>query len=163
MKIGVIFVLLTLLFGYGLGVFFGAKEDNIKAYLKAEAQPHFATHYQSDQAKMDKVTTKSWSYIKRAHFHANGIATTALALIVAMALLPGSALLRKISAFALGFGGLAYSFFWLIAGCRSPGLGSNGAAKATLTWLAAPSAGLILAGVLLSSYVIVKGLLTKED
>jgi len=42
---------------------------------------------------------------------------------------------------ALGAGGLGYSIFWMWAGFRAPALGSTGAAKESLKWLAMPSSG----------------------
>ncbi len=54
----------------------------------------------------------------------------------------------------LGAGGLGYSVFWLWAGFRAPALGSTGAAKESLKWLAIPSSGLFVAAT-----VAVAGLL----
>jgi multisubunit Na+/H+ antiporter MnhB subunit len=45
---------------------------------------------------------------------------------------------------ALGIGALGYSVFWLWAGFRAPGLGSTGAAKESLAWLAMPSSGIFV-------------------
>ena len=44
----------------------------------------------------------------------------------------------------LGAGALGYSVFWLWAGFRAPGLGSTGAAKESLQWLALPSSGAVV-------------------
>jgi hypothetical protein len=41
----------------------------------------------------------------------------------------------------LGVGGFGYSVFWMWAGFRAPALGSTGAAKESLKWLAMPSSG----------------------
>ena len=38
--------------------------------------------------------------------------------------------------------------FWLLAARAAPGLGGTDAAKESLAWLAVPSAGLLLLGVL---------------
>jgi hypothetical protein len=51
---------------------------------------------------------------------------------------------RKVTALitiVLGAGGLGYSVFWMWAGFRAPALGSTGAAKESLAWLAMPSSG----------------------
>ena len=45
---------------------------------------------------------------------------------------------------ALGGGALGYSVFWMWAGFIAPGLGSTGAAKESLRWLAMPSAGALM-------------------
>jgi multisubunit Na+/H+ antiporter MnhB subunit len=50
-------------------------------------------------------------------------------------------LVTALVSLALGAGGLGYSIFWMWAGFRAPGLGSTGAAKESLKWLAMPSSG----------------------
>ncbi|MGI9627981.1 MAG: hypothetical protein ACR2QM_14180, partial [Longimicrobiales bacterium] len=109
MKVGVFFALLSLLYGFGLGGVFGAAEDSIKGHLKGEAQAVFETAYKSDQAGMDKVTTKSWTYFKRAHLHANGLGTSALAMILLLACIAEMRRLRQLTAALLGIGALGYS------------------------------------------------------
>ena len=42
----------------------------------------------------------------------------------------------------MGLGSLGYSMFWMLAGMRAPGLGSTGAAKESLEWLAVPTSAL---------------------
>ena len=73
-RIGVILSLLTLLFAFVLGGLFGTIEGTIKGHLKAEAEAVSDTVYKGDSAKMKKITDKSWVYLKRAHFHASGLA-----------------------------------------------------------------------------------------
>jgi len=48
---------------------------------------------------------------------------------------------------SLGAGALLYSLFWLFAGFTAPSLGSTGAAKEALSFIAIPGAGLCLLGV----------------
>ncbi len=155
MKAGILLALLTIIFGFALGVSFGAFEDAMKGHLKSSAAEVLATAYQGDEANAKKVVDKSWAYFQRAHLHANGIATTSLALILLlgfMAVRPG---LKGIVAAFLGLGSLGYSLFWLLAGLRAPGLGSTGAAKETLSWLALPSVTMLIAGVLLTVGIFV--------
>ncbi len=89
-RIGIVLALLTLLYGFGLGGAFGAFEDNIKGSLQASAEAVKATVYQGDEAAMKKITDKSWTYMKRAHLHANGLGTAALAIIFVLAGTPAS-------------------------------------------------------------------------
>jgi hypothetical protein len=42
---------------------------------------------------------------------------------------------------------LGYATFWLVAARAAPGLGSTEVAKESLAWLAVPSAGLLLLGI----------------
>ena len=149
MKLGVLFALLALLYGFGLGGVFGAAEDRIKGHLAAEARAVLETAYGGDEARMDKVASKSWTYFKRAHLHANGLGTSALALILLLACLPAAGRLEQLTAALLGIGALGYGGYWMFAGLRAPGLGSTDAAKESLAWLGVPTSAACLIGLLL--------------
>lgn len=161
MKFGALFALLSLLYGFGLGGVFGAAEDSIKGHLKSQAEAVFDTTYQSDAAKMAAVTSKSWSYFKRAHLHANGLGTAALAMILLLACLPDTGRMGWVAAALLGVGALGYSSFWMFAGLTAPGLGSTGAAKDALEWLAIPTSGSCIAGLVATLYLFVKATFTS--
>lgn len=140
-SLGLLFSILTILFGQGMGIVFGLNEDGIKGRLNDSAQVVRDTVYKSDDAAIKTVLDKSWSYMKRAHLHAGGMGTTALALIVLLCLLGASGRVTSVIGIALGAGGFGYSVFWMWAGFRAPALGSTGAAKESLKWLAMPSSG----------------------
>lgn len=140
-SVGLLFAILTILFGQGMGVVFGLNEDAIKDQLKSDAVAVQETIYNNDEAAMKKVTDKSWTYMKRAHLHAGGMGTTAIALVVVLCLIGASHKATFILSLLLGVGGLGYSIFWMWAGFRAPGLGSTGAAKESLELLAMPSSG----------------------
>ncbi len=140
-SLGLLFSILTILFGQGMGIAFGLNEDLIKDRLKADAVEVQETKYNNDKAAIKAVTDKSWSYMKRAHLHAGGMGTTAVALIIVLCLIGASRKVTMVSSLLLGVGGLGYSIFWMWAGFRAPGLGSTGAAKESLEWLAMPTSG----------------------
>ena len=148
LRIGIALSLITLLFGFGLGGSFGAFEDRIKASLHQSAMTVKDSVYDGDEAAMGKVTSKAWTYMKRAHLHANGLGTSSLVLILLLATVPSSTTIRRFVAGALGAGALGYSSFWLFAARRAPAMGSTHDAKESLSWLAVPSAGLCLVGVI---------------
>ena len=151
-RYGLLCACLTLLYGFGLGGAFGAAEESIKGGLQADADAVMDVVYQGDATKQAEVTSKAWSYLKRAHLHANGIGTTAVALCLLLAW--GLPLLderiKTGASLGLGLGGLGYSCYWLLAGLRAPGLGSTHDAKESLDWLAIPSAGLATLGVVVT-------------
>jgi hypothetical protein len=147
-RIGIVLALLTLLLGFGLGGAFGAFEDNIKGSLQASAEEVKATVYNGDEAAMKKITDKSWTYMKRAHLHANGLGTAALAIIFVLAGTPASSRVRGVVSTALGIGALGYASFWMFAALRAPAMGSTHDAKESLSWLAIPSAGLCILGLI---------------
>lgn len=143
-SLGLVFAVLTILCGQGMGIVFGLNEDIIKSRLKASAGEVRDTVYKGDDTAIKAVLDKSWSYMHRAHLHAGGMGTTALALSVLLGLLGTSRLVTAAISAGLGAGGLCYSLFWMWAGFRAPALGGTGAAKKSLAWLAEPSAGVFV-------------------
>ena len=144
---GAVLALLSILFGFSLGVLFGAAEDSIKGQLRASADAVFDSVYAGDEARRDKIISKSWTYLKRAHLHAGAIGAAALASIVLLGLLGNAGTLERITSLAFGAGALIYPLFWLFAGFGAPGLGSTGAAKDAVGFLAISGAVLCLLGV----------------
>lgn len=147
---GLILSMLAIAFGFGLGGAFGAAEDSLKGYLQSQGEAALTSVYAGDSEKMASVVSKAWTYFKRAHMHGGGIGSTTLALSLLLGGLSGAAALRAAAAAGMGLGALGYSVFWLLAGLRAPGLGGTDAAKESLAWLAIPSTGLLLLGLLLT-------------
>jgi hypothetical protein len=160
---GLILALLTLCFGFGLGGAFGAIEDSLKEGLSSSAEAALDSAYGGDRAKMDAVVKKSWVYYKRAHLHANGLGTSALACILLLSLLGKPGTLERAGAAVFGLGALLYSLFWLMAGTSAPGLGSTGAAKESLGWIAIPGSGLCFVGLLVTLYATVTRAMTGRE
>jgi cytochrome c peroxidase len=142
---GLLLATLTLLLGFGLGVVFGLNEEAITSRLAAAAAAAPASVYHADAAAIKAVLAKSWAYMQRSHLHAGALGTTAVALSLIVVLLGIRPLLARVISMAAGAGGLGYSLFWAWAGARAPGLGSTGVAKESLSWLAIPSSGLVVA------------------
>ena len=148
MRAGLLLALLAILYGFGLGAGFGAAEDSIKQGLRDDAAAVLADKYGGDEAKAKKVTDKSWAYFKRAHLHSGCLGTAGVVLILLLSFAGGGARVNGLVAFALGLGALGYGSYWMFAGMRAPGMGSTGAAKESLAWLAIPSSGLCILGLL---------------
>lgn len=143
--------LLAITSGAGFGIAFGAFEDAMKDGLKQDATAVTATVYGGDDSKAQAVVSKSWTYYKRAHLHSGVLGTQALVVILLLASLTTVALrLRQAAALASAVGGLGYGWFWYVAGRAAPSLGGTDAAKESLAWLAVPSSGLIVVGLLLT-------------
>ena len=155
-KLGTFFALLTILYAFALGAGFGLKEGDIKGYLKAEAESVKETIYQGDEAKMKKITDKSWVYLKRAHLHAGVLGAIALAVALLLGVLRSCSFCKFAGSLCLGLGSLGYSVFWMLAGITAPALGSTGDAKEALKLLAQPSAGLCILGLLFAFIAIFK-------
>ena len=101
---GLVLALLTLCFGFGMGGAFGAIEDSMKDGLASSAEAALETAYGGDRARMDAVVKKSWVYYKRAHLHANGLGTTALACTLLLSLLGRPGTLERAGAAAEAHG-----------------------------------------------------------
>jgi hypothetical protein len=158
-RAGILLSLLTILAGFALGGVFGAAEDTLKGGLAASAEAVRETIYAGDASKMKAVVDKSWNYHQRAHLHAGAIGTATLAGSVLLGILAASAAtLRSLVAAGLGAGGLGYGLFWLLAGQRAPALGSTGAAKASLEWLAVPSSALLIGGLVVTIVLVAREL-----
>jgi len=151
MRIGITLSILSILLGFGLGGIFGGFEREAKDYLKRAAISADASVYDGDVSQRRKATKKAWGYLKRSHMHGGAIGATALALCVMLGLCGRpSRLARSLVSAALGAGSLGYSVYWLLAAVRTASMGGAGEAKASLEWLAVPSAGLLIVGVIAS-------------
>ena len=155
MRIGALLALLTLLLGFGLGAVFGLAEDSIKEGFLDKAKQTLASSADDPEAAARSLTGRAWTYMKRSHLHANGLGTSALAMILLMTFLPAGESLKKMTSLLLGVGALGYSTFWLLAAQRTPALGSTGAAKESLRWLAVPTAAFCVIGLLLVIWMLV--------
>ncbi len=153
--------LLAIIFGFVIGGAFGAAEGTIKKRLESSGAAALETVYKGDAAAKDAVVKKSWSYLIRAHLHGGAIGTAALASIATLILLCPLGPVAQASALAFGAGALLYASFWMIAGFMAPGMGSTGAAKEYLSFIAIPGAGLCLLGACGTLFSVAKALLVR--
>jgi len=154
---GLLLGILAVAYGWGLGVAFGAAEDALKGGLEASAEASRAVYLEKANgdaeaaaASMKATVDKAWNYYQRAHLHAGAIGAIAIGLSLVLGFLDGASKLRRIASGLLGFGAIGYPLFWMLAAQRAPGLGSTGAAKESLAWLAVPSTGALVVGLVLS-------------
>ena len=138
-KVGLALAMLSILFGGLLGLSFGCCEDFYKDTFKENANSVLEEKYKNDQSKANKVTKKSWVYMKRAHLHSltMGVISIVLSLIAAGLAFPP--IIQTSIAFLSGLGSIGYGIFWLLAGFLAPSMGSTGTAKETVGLLAQAS------------------------
>jgi len=131
-KLGLVFAMLAILFGGLMGLGFGCCEDYFKNTFKNNASSVLEEMYATDQSKADKVTKKSWVYMKRAHLHSltMGVISIVISLIAAGLAFPP--LLQTVISLLSGLSSIGYGLFWLMAGFLAPSMGSTGAAKETV-------------------------------
>ena len=155
-RFGLLFGLLAILYGWGLGVAFGLNEEAFRKRFLADAEANRAIYVQeagSEEgatAAIKKIDESAWTYFLRAHMHAGGIGSIAIGASVVLSLLSVARGAKLVASLLLGLGALGYPLFWMLAGLRAPGLGSTKAAKESLEWLAIPSAGALFIGGLIT-------------
>ncbi|MDU2063565.1 MAG: hypothetical protein E6713_01895 [Sporomusaceae bacterium] len=158
---GSLLAILTILFGFSIGVIMGGAEEAIKHYWKELAQPGLATLYQNDPQKITALVDRCWRMLLRAHLHGAAIGTAMLILNFVLACLNVGEQMKKWASLALGLGGLGYACSWLLVAFQAPVVGSIPAAKATIHLLAAPSIALMFFGVAVVLVFGVKTLFKK--
>jgi len=159
---GLLLAVLTLLLGFGLGITFGLNEDGIRAGWKSSAMAVRETVYKSNDAAIATVNERAWRYMLRAHLHAGGLGASALGLIGVLVLIGAAPAATRAISLGLGAGGLGYSGFWMWAAYRAPLLGSTGAAKESLWWLAMPSSAIVVLATAAVAVLLVRAMLARR-
>jgi hypothetical protein len=134
---GLALVLLGLLFGVVLGIYFGINEDAVQAYIARGIAAHPTLH---DASSQDKI----WRYVQRAHFHATGIAAFSLGLVLLIAATDLTPRLKSIASVLVGLGSL-YPLAWFTTFYLAPSLGRGAAHEhgLTVTLVYVSTAGLL--------------------
>jgi hypothetical protein len=122
---GLALVLLGLVFGIALGLYFGINEEAVQAYIAQGIAANPALHDPGSQAKI-------WRYVQRAHFHATGIAAYSLGLVLLIAMSDLAPRLKAIGSVLIGLGCL-YPLAWFTTFYLAPSLGRDAAHEHWLT------------------------------
>lgn len=124
-KWGLALVLLGLLFGIALGVYFGVNEDAVQAYIANGIAAHPALH---DAHSQDKI----WRLVQRAHFHATGIGAFSLSLLLLVAMCDLMPMLKKAASTLIGLSAF-YPLAWFTEFYLAPSIGRGAAGEFWLT------------------------------
>jgi hypothetical protein len=155
-KLGLALVLVGLLFGVGMGIFFGVNEDAYQNYI---AQGIAANPEVHDAKSPEKI----WRYAQRAHFHATGIAAFALGLVILVMFSTLKTIYKKASAILLGLSSF-YPLSWLNMFFLAPSIGRGPAHAHILTEiLAYTGVGGLLLGLFFLCANIFLGLFREES
>lgn len=126
--------LIAVIGGVFISIIFGANEDFFKNKIKSGLEKNIEIQSISDPiVKADKLKSeadKNWRYYQRYHFHANGIASLSLAILVLLTLIQISKIEFLISSYLVTIGGFLYPFVWLFAGIYGPSIGRENAKEA---------------------------------
>ena len=124
-KIGLLITLMSLVFGVGMGIVFGANEKVFKNYISKNIELNPTVHDEKSKSKI-------WRYAQRAHFHAGGIAAYSLALLLIILLSKMKDSYKRLSSTLIGIGSL-YPLAWLIIFLMAPHVGRDAAKHNILT------------------------------
>lgn len=141
-RIGLFLVMLTLVFGIGMGAAFGINEDAFQTYITNGVHANPEVH---DINSINKI----WRYAQRSHFHATGIAAFSIGLIVLTMLSSLKPGMKSFTSFCIGLGGL-YPLSWFNMYRLAPEIGRDAAHNHIITeTLTYVGVGGLLLGILL--------------
>ncbi|HXI09772.1 MAG TPA: hypothetical protein VNK06_03120 [Thermodesulfobacteriota bacterium] len=98
--------------------------------------------------------------LARGHLHAMGLGVLTICVSLVLSLIQAPARMKTLASASAGIGGLFYPLAWIIMGFRTPALGAEAAADSVFP-IAALSILLVLIGVLLTLFYVIRGFLTK--
>ncbi len=124
-KIGLLFVIFTLIFGICMGIGFGINEEYFKGYIAQGIEMHSALHDEKSQSKI-------WRYAQRSHFHATGIAAFSLGLLLLMLFSNMKRAMVRFASVLIGLGNL-YPLSWFAMFLLAPEIGRKAAHEHVIT------------------------------
>ncbi len=155
-KLPFLISILAVIGGVFISIIFGVNEDFIKDKINAGLEKNVEIQSISDPVtKAEKLKTeadKNWRYYQRYHFHANGIASLTLAILVLLTLIEISKKEFIISSYSVSVGGFLYPYVWLFAGIYGPSIGRENAKEAFS--LLGYMGGLYLLGIIYAFFLV---------
>lgn len=128
-KFPILLTILALIGGVFISIIFGANEDFFQNRITHGLEKNIKIQSITDEnIKTEKIKSekdKNWRYYQRYHFHANGIATTSLCLLILLAFIKASKKEILIASYMISIGGFLYPFVWLFAALYGPEMGRN--------------------------------------
>jgi hypothetical protein len=162
-KYGILIAMIAILFGGSMGLSFGCCEDDVKGFLKSQANSVSQEKYSGIQVKKDKVVSKAWVYMKRAHLHSQTMGVIAIAFSLLVAGLNFHPKIQLGVSVLSGVGSLGYGFFWLLAALLAPAMGGTHAAKEAVSLVAQFSGGSFFVAAVTVFAVLVYKMFVKRQ
>ena len=154
-KFPFILSVLAMVGGVFISIIFGANESFFKDRITQGLEKNIKIQSIQDQsAKEEKIKSeheKSWRYYQRYHFHANGIASLSLGLLLLLAFIKGSKKEILIASYTIAIGGFLYPFVWLFAAIYGPEMGRDQAKEAFAIF--GYMGGVYLVGIIYALYL----------
>lgn len=156
-KIPLLLSMIAIIGGVFISIIFGVNEDflqnRIKQGLEKNVKIQLIVDEKIKSEKMKSEQEKSWRYYQRYHFHANGIASMSLGLIILLAFVRASKKEILIASYMISIGGFLYPFVWLFAALYGPEMGRNEAKEAFAIF--GYMGGVYLLGVIYALYLAI--------
>lgn len=99
--------------------------------------------------------------LTRGHLHAMGLGLLSICVSLTLSLIKAQVKIKTLASACVGIGGFFYPFSWIMMGFRTPALGMDGAAESVFP-IVAFSVFLVVTGILLTLFYVVKGFLSKD-
>ncbi len=156
-KLPFILSILAMFGGVFIAIIFGANES----YFKNKINDGLAKNVkiqsiQIESQKLEKIKSeaeKNWRYYQRYHFHATGIGSMSLALLIVLGFIKASKKQLLLSAYMISVGGFLYPFVWLFAAIYGPEMGRDQAKEAFAIF--GYMGGVFLVGILFTLYLAI--------
>lgn len=156
-KFPILLSILAIIGGVFISIIFGANEaffqDRISQGLEKNVKIQLIADEKTKVEKINSEKEKSWRYYQRYHFHANGIASMSLGLIMLLAFVKASKKEILIASYMIAIGGFLYPFVWLFAALYGPEMGRNEAKEAFA--ILGYMGGVYLVGIIYSLYLAI--------
>ena len=103
--------------------------------------------------KMKVEAYKNWRYYQRYHFHAPGVGSMSLVLLIFLGFIQASKTQILTSSYMISIGGFLYPFVWLFAGIYGPEMGRDQAKEAFAIF--GYMGGVCLMGMIFATYLAI--------
>lgn len=157
-KFPIILSIIAIIGGVFISIIFGANESFFKDRISQGLEKNVKIQLIADEKiKLEKIKSeheKSWRYYQRYHFHANGIASISLGLVILLAFVKASKKEILIASYMISIGGFLYPFVWLFAALYGPEMGRNEAKEAFA--ILGYMGGVYLLGIIYALYLACK-------
>jgi hypothetical protein len=154
-KIPFLLSIVAIIGGVFISILFGADESIFKNRIAQGLEKNIKIQSIVDaDKKAEKIKSeqdKNWRYYQRYHFHANGIASLSLAMLILLAFIKASKKEILVASYMIAVGGFLYPFVWLFAALYGPEMGRDEAKEAFAIF--GYMGGLYLLGIIYGLYL----------
>ena len=133
-KLPYLISILGMVGGILIAILFGINEDLFKDKIAQDLRSNSKIQGIEDPVKQtDKLEAekaKLWRYFQRYHFHATGVGSMSLALLIFLSFVQGPKNLKLVSAYLTSIGGIFYPYVWFFAAMYGGIMGRSEAKEA---------------------------------